>query len=64
MLAIFNTLDMLSIGGYALSLSPHKISKPNKLYFDFKLNCGIDSVKYVCFHIDKHPFFSKYQWIY
>ena len=34
-------------------------SKSNKLYFDFKLNCGTESVKWVCFDIDKHPFFQS-----
>ena len=57
MLVILNTLDTLSIGGYVSSLSQPKTSKSNKLYFDFKLNCGIESVKCVCFDIDKHPFF-------
>ena len=57
MVVILNTLDTLSTGGYVSSLSPPKTSKSNKLYFDFKLNCGIESVKCVCFDIDKHPFF-------
>ena len=57
MLVILNTSDTLSIGGYVSSLSPPKTSKSNRLYFDFKLNCGIDSVKCVCFDIDKHPSF-------
>ena len=59
MLVIFDTLDTLSIGGYVSSLSPPKTSKSNKLYFDFKLNCGIESVKCVCFDINKHPFFQR-----
>ena len=58
MVVIFNTLDTLSIGGYVLSLSPPKTSKSNKLYFDFQLNCGIESLKCVCFDPDKHPFFK------
>ena len=57
MLVILNTLDTLSIGGYVSSSSPRKTSKSNRLYFDFKLNCGIESMKYVCFDIHKHPFF-------
>ena len=35
MLFIFNTLDMLSIGGYVLSLYPPKTSKSNKLHYGF-----------------------------
>lgn len=35
MLFIFNTLDMLSIGGYVLSLYPPKTWKSNKLHNGF-----------------------------
>lgn len=57
MLFIFNTLDMLSIGGYVLSLYPPKTWKSNKLHNGFQLNCGIESLKCVCFDNDKDPFF-------
>ena len=29
------------------------------MYFDFKLNCGTESIKCVCFDIDKFPFFES-----
>ena len=60
-LVILNTLDTLYIGGYVSSLSPPKTSSSNKLYFDFKLNCGIESVKCLCFGIYtyKHPLFQS-----
>ena len=62
MLVILKTLDALSIDGYVSSLSPPKTSY--KLYFDFTLNCSIQSVKCVCFDIDNHTFLKKYQWKY
>ena len=64
MLVFFNTLGTFFIGVYNSSLSPCKTSMSNKLYFDFKLNCRIESVKCVCFDIDNHQFFSKHQWEY
>lgn len=56
MLVILKTLEALSIDGYVSSLSPPKTS--DKLYFDFKLNCGIQSVKCVCLILISIPFFK------
>ena len=48
MLVILNPLDMLSIGGYVLSLFPTQNIQ----------NSGIESVKWVCFDIISIPFFK------
>ena len=48
MLVILNALDMLSIGGYVLSLFPTQNIQ----------NSGIESVKWVCFDIIGIPFFK------
>ena len=52
-------LETISVGGYIHSLSPAKTSRSNKRYFDFKLNCGTESIKCVCFDVDKRPFFQN-----
>ena len=48
----------MTIGGYVHSLSAKKTSKNNKQYFEFKLNSGTETIKCVCFDVDKGPLFE------
>jgi len=50
--------ETFNIGGYVHMLSPIKIARSNRQYFDFKLNSGDETIKCVCFDVDKWPFFQ------